>query len=60
MAADQIEVFFPVVIAVFTGYVFTCQDFPEVAGVIAGMDDPSDAPWRLEVSHCALQCAVRR
>lgn len=26
------------------------QDFPELAGVIAGMDDPADAPWRVEVS----------
>lgn len=25
------------------------QDFPELAGVIAGMDDPADAPWRVEV-----------
>lgn len=25
------------------------QGFPEVAGVIAGMDDPADAPWRMEV-----------
>lgn len=25
------------------------QDFPEVAGVIAGMDDPIDSPWRVEV-----------
>lgn len=36
----------------------TYQDFPEVAGVIAGMDDPSDAPWRLEVSHYGIECHV--
>ncbi|CAB1119056.1 unnamed protein product [Ectocarpus sp. CCAP 1310/34] len=40
------------------------KDFPEVAGVIAGMDDPADAPWRLEaekivrdqVQACGLTC----
>ncbi|CAM9262649.1 unnamed protein product [Ectocarpus fasciculatus] len=40
------------------------KDFPEVAGEIAGMDDPADAPWRLEaenivrdqVQACGLTC----
>ncbi|CAN0310431.1 unnamed protein product [Pylaiella littoralis] len=40
------------------------EDFPELAGVIAGMDDPADAPWRMEaeriireqVQACGLTC----
>eukprot|EP00903_Cladosiphon_okamuranus_P014435 g13394.t1 len=40
------------------------EDFPEVAGLVAGMDDPADAPWRLEaekvvreqVQACGLTC----
>jgi len=38
---------------------FVCdlfQDFPEVAGVIAGMDDPIDSPWRVEVRLTTEDC----
>ncbi|CAM9783625.1 unnamed protein product, partial [Laminaria digitata] len=40
------------------------EDFPEMAGEISGMDDPADAPWRIEaekivreqVGACGLTC----
>ncbi|CAM9229663.1 unnamed protein product [Discosporangium mesarthrocarpum] len=40
------------------------EEFPEIGGVIAGMDDPADAPWRVqaqniireEVEGCGLKC----
>lgn len=41
-----------ILVLMFATPILFLQDFPELAGEISGMDDPADAPWRLEVSSC--------